>query len=83
MVTKKSTTKEPTNRKEILDYAKKKFGKLSYQERIEQAPEASGRRFVRTYKSKTWETVARLYCYECSGKVYFKDFVNKKYYQWV
>jgi hypothetical protein len=24
-----------------------------------------------------------LYCYECSGKVYFKDFVNKKYYQWV
>ena len=71
-------TKTPTTRAEILEYAKKKFGKCNYQERIEPAPESNGRRFIRNYKSKTWETVARLYSYESTGKVYFKDFLNKK-----
>ena len=70
--------KQPQTRAEILDYAKKKFGKCNYQERIEPAPQTVGRRFIRTYKSKSWETVARLYSYESTGTVYFKDFLNKK-----
>ena len=70
--------KQPQTREEILNYAKKKFGKCNYQERIEPAPQTVGRRFIRTYKSKTWETVARLYSYESTGTVYFKDFLNKK-----
>lgn len=70
--------KQPQTREEILDYAKKKFGKCNYQERIEPAPQTVGRRFIRTYKSKSWETVARLYSYESTGTVYFKDFLNKK-----
>jgi len=70
--------KQPQTREEILNYAKKKFGKCNYQERIEPAPQTVGRRFIRTYKSKSWETVARLYSYESTGTVYFKDFLNKK-----
>ena len=70
--------KQPQTREEILNYAKKKFGKCNYQERIELAPQTVGRRFIRTYKSKSWETVARLYSYESTGTVYFKDFLNKK-----
>ena len=71
-----------TSRARILDYAKKKFGKCNYQERIESAPQTVGKRFIRTYKSKSWETVARLYSYESTGTVYFKDFLNKKSFQW-
>jgi len=45
--------KQPQTREEILNYAKKKFGKCNYQERIEPAPQTVGRRFIRTYKSKS------------------------------
>lgn len=75
------STRNPNSREEILNYAKKKFGKCNYQERIEPAPQTVGRRFIRTYKSKSWETVARLYSYESTGIVYFKDFLNKKSFQ--
>lgn len=69
-------------REEILNYAKRKFGKCNYQERIEPAPHTYGKRFIRNYKAKDWTTVARLYSYESTGTVYFKDFINKKSFQW-
>lgn len=75
--------KTPKTRQEILAYANKKFGKCNYQERIEPAPHTYGKRFIRTYKdTKTWEAIARLYSYESTGTVYFKDFINKKSFQW-